>query len=444
MAGPKLITEFDNLVALSTNQLVAVGDPTTGVLYATAVGHFLLGASGSIYGFQGSQGNQGWQGWQGFQGFQGNQGWQGVQGSFQGEQGWQGATGPAGGPQGFQGWQGFQGAQGTFSITASNGLTQSSGSIKLGGVLTQETEIIRNGNDFIISGTGFNDYSYFGTNNILLSLGDQDRHGFFSLSRLANGSSAQILIESGVTGSIGVETDSQTNSLLNEGHWYTMVYSPDFYSKIEADESGISIISGLTSLVAKGILISLTGSVKLNGLTSINTTSNIVGIDTDGTLVMTSKSSLGVTGSQGFQGIGGSTGSQGSVGQAGATGSGFLQTYLYTSGAGSSQSVISTLDGAGIGLVEVNIVGFADNDSYSDYISGKKMVRYYQQFGSGTFSLGPVYDIISTERSSGLTGSTWSIYSDGSTSIMVDVTGTATRYITWLIDYKFIEIRGVY
>jgi len=78
MAGPKLITEFDNLVALSTNQLVAVGDPTTGVLYATAVGHFLLGASGSIYGFQGTQG---WQGLVGYQGNQGNQGWQGNQGS---------------------------------------------------------------------------------------------------------------------------------------------------------------------------------------------------------------------------------------------------------------------------------------------------------------------------------------------------------------------------
>lgn len=153
---------------------------------------------------------------------------------------------------------------------------------------------------------------------------------------------------------------------------------------------------------------------------------------------------MGITGQglQGSQGIIGVTGSQGSQGTAGATGTGFSRVLVYT--ILTSSPTYSLVSGPIVpgttGLVEVNVAA-VDSAFGFDFISGKKVARYFYS-SSGTFSIGPISDILPTERSNGFTGATWSIISNGLSSVLVRLIGTATASVKWIVDYKYIEVTG--
>lgn len=252
--GPKLITDFPILVAAPPTWLIAVGDPSNGVLYQTPIGSLLSGP----------QGNQGYQGYIGFQGYQGNigvQGFTGPAGGPQGNtgsmglQGWQGVTGPAGGPQGYQGWQGNQGLEGIQGRQGSIGITGNQGS--QGRIGPQGTQ----GNQGLVGSQGWQGIP--GESSAIGATGFQGYQGNIGFQGLVGlqgyqgligniGSQGPIGLQgyqgaTGSTGSIWLTGIGEPSSLIGQvNDMYMDTSSGDYYKK---DLIGWSLLGNLRAPV---------------------------------------------------------------------------------------------------------------------------------------------------------------------------------------------------
>lgn len=162
-------------------------------------------------------------------------------------------------------------------VTADNGLTaNTSTNIRLGGSLLQNTTINYSGFDFSLLGTEFNDIVLIQDGSILHSVGDVNNHAFSSLSKLTNGSSYQVLIDS--TGNIlfgGIE--GEVDTVTSEG--YFQIYAQEtgtFYSQVLVNETGASLKSGTSLGTLQGLFVDLAGTPYLDILANDNTEDKLV------------------------------------------------------------------------------------------------------------------------------------------------------------------------